>query len=183
MENQVTVEIDGTVFQAGVDADGTPWIKPVLPAGPERKVIVVKGVPIALRRIPAGNQVEECWMMETLVTQRLWEAVMGSNPSYFTGDPQLPVEQVSYFDIMEFAARLSALAGIEFKLPTEGQWEHACRAGSTGERYGELEDIAWYSGNSGQKTHPVGQKQPNAWGLYDMIGNLWEYTCDPWRVK
>jgi formylglycine-generating enzyme required for sulfatase activity len=111
------------------------------------------------------------------VTQAQWEAVMGSNPSNFRG-ADLPVEQVSWADIQDFLAKLNATKdGYRYRLPREAEWEYAARAETTGKfAGGALDDIAWYSGNSGSSTHPVGQKQPNAWGLYDMLGNVAEWV-------
>ena len=122
------------------------------------------------------------------VTQAQWQAIMGNNPSYFTGDSSRPVENVSWDDCQEFIEKLNARAevkqaGITFRLPTEEGWEYTCRAGSKGDygllangREGSLDEMGWYEDNSGGKTHPVGQKKPNAWGLYDMHGNVWEWT-------
>ena len=115
------------------------------------------------------------------VTQAEWQAVMGSNPSYLYFDecgPTCPVEGVSWDDVQEFIRKLNAAVGEErYRLPTEAEWEYAARAGTSGDRYGNLDAIAWYEDNSGG-THPVGQKAPNAWGLHDMLGNVWEWTQD-----
>ncbi|MDG6224457.1 MAG: formylglycine-generating enzyme family protein [Candidatus Thermoplasmatota archaeon] len=118
------------------------------------------------------------------VTQEQWEAVMGENPSYFKGS-DLPVESVSWFDCMEFIDKLNTFQTDQiFRLPTEAEWEYACRAGSdTVYHYGdnplELGYHAWYSKNSDKTTHPVGRKDPNGWGLYDMYGNVFEW-CSDW---
>jgi len=120
------------------------------------------------------------WMFETPCTQALWEAVMGQNPSHFRG-PTRPVEQVSWDDAQAFLTRIAAMVpGLRLGLPSEEQWEYACRAGSAAARYGDLDQIAWYSENSGGETHPVALKQPNGWGLHDMLGNVWEWCADPY---
>ena len=122
------------------------------------------------------------WMADTPCTQLLWSQVMGSNPSLFKNNPNNPVERVSWHDIQGFCARLGRFApGLDADLPTEEEWEYACRAGTAGPRYGEIDDIAWHAGNSGEQTtnnqtHPVGLLEPNPWGLYDMLGNVWEWA-------
>ena len=121
---------------------------------------------------------------ETEVTQELWTAVMGSNPSEFTGNMQRPVEKVSWDDCQTFIRKLNELTGANFRLPTEAEWEFAARGGrySCGYQYSgsrKLGDVAWYYGNSSSTTHPVRTKSPNELGIYDMTGNVWEW-CQDW---
>jgi formylglycine-generating enzyme required for sulfatase activity len=125
------------------------------------------------------------WLGKTEVTQREWQAVMGNTPSNFKGD-NLPVEQVSWTEAMEFCRKLTEREraagrlpeGYAYTLPTEAQWEYACRAGTSGDYAGNLDEMGWYGQNSGNKTHPVGQKKANGWGLHDMHGNVWEWCAD-----
>jgi formylglycine-generating enzyme required for sulfatase activity len=115
------------------------------------------------------------------VTQQEYERVMGTNPSHFKNQPNNPVELVSWYDAVEFCEKLSAAESVKYRLPTEAEWEFACRAGTATRYYwGTVVDeaYAWYGGNAGGTTHPVGQKQPNAWGLYDMAGNVYEWCND-----
>jgi formylglycine-generating enzyme required for sulfatase activity len=127
----------------------------------------------------------------TDVTQGQYAAVMGTNPSDFkNAGPDAPVEQVSWADAMAFCKKLNERErtagrlpeGYVFTLPTEAQWEYACRAGTTGAYASDPAATSWYDRNSGGTTHPVGTKQPNAWGLYDMTGNVYQWCAD-WYAK
>ncbi|MCX6875711.1 MAG: SUMF1/EgtB/PvdO family nonheme iron enzyme [Verrucomicrobia bacterium] len=163
-------------------------------AGQRREVDLGGGLKLELCGIPAGKFTmgeregrhevtlsKAFWLGRTPVTQAQWEAVMRNNPSHFKGR-DLPVEQVNWDDASEFCKKLNAKAlspaGWKFALPTEAQWEYACRAGTTGDYAGSLDEMAWYWSNSGGTTHPVATKKPNAWGLHDMHGNVWEWCAD-----
>ena len=127
------------------------------------------------------------------VTQAQYQAVMGYNPSIaayyplkFSGNPQNPVESISWFNAQAFCENLSQLTGKNYRLPTETEWEYACRAGtetlfSFGDDKDKLGDYAWFRANSNNTTHPVGEKQPNPWGIYDMHGNVWEWCADEYH--
>ena len=139
--------------------------------------------------------VDDFWMDMYPVTQALYRQVMRKNPSFFKGDDH-PVENVSWFEAVAFCNILSGKMGLEpvykvdgeqvewqkdkngFRLSTEAEWEYACRAGTSGDRYGPVDEIAWYAENSGGSSHVVGQKKPNGFGLYDMLGNVWEWVWD-----
>ncbi len=132
--------------------------------------------------LPNGLSIESFAIGTFEVTQAEWFAVMGTRPSEFSGG-RLPVETVSWNEAQEFAKRLSARTGQPYRLPTEAEWEYAARAGSTasyafGDDVTELDQHAWYIDNAAEKTHPVGQKLPNRFGLYDVHGNVWEWTQD-----
>ena len=154
------IAVKGGTFQMGNDV-GYEWEKPV-------------------------HQVtlSDYYIGETEVTQELWNAVMGSNPSYFYGNMQRPVETVSWNDCHTFISRLNELTGETFRLPTEAQWEYAARGGNKSKGYtysgsDAEDDVAWYWYNSGGMTHPVKTKAPNELGIYDMSGNVWEW-CSDW---
>jgi formylglycine-generating enzyme required for sulfatase activity len=127
------------------------------------------------------------WLGRTEVTQAQYEAIVGSNPSTFKSvGPSAPVERVSWLDAVAYCRKLTEReravgrlpTGFVYTLPTESQWEYACRAGTTGEYPGDPETMAWHRGNSDGTTHPVASKAPNAWGLYDMSGNVLEWCLD-----
>ena len=134
---------------------------------------------------PSAAIAQPFWLGRTEITQPQWTALMESNASKFNGN-DLPVENVNWSDAMEFCRKLTdreRAAGrlpsdYEFALPSDQQWEFACRAGTTSDYPGDIDAMAWYFVNSGGKTHPVGTKQPNAWGLYDMLGNVAEWCLN-----
>lgn len=164
---------------AFADGPGPGDVPAPAPAGATRSVELPGGVALEMRAVPGG-----LWFGTHEVTQAQWEAVMGTNPSAFRG-ADLPVENVSWNDCQAFLRALSALSaakesGLAFRLPTDAEWEAACRAGGAGAATNGTSAASWNAENSGGRTHPVGEKAPNAWGLHDMCGNVAEWTSTAW---
>jgi formylglycine-generating enzyme required for sulfatase activity len=142
-------------------------------------------------------EINSFFLSKFLITQELYSAITNEDPSTIKGSRR-PVETISWKEAANFCNRLSIQAGLKtcyeikeekeeilfnatangFRLPTEAEWEYACKAGTTGIRYGDINNIAWFKNNSLLTTHIVGEKEPNEWGLYDMLGNVWEWCTD-----
>ena len=185
------VDISPTIGKANY----TPNVKTFYANGVSFEMVEVRGG--TFRMGATSEQGSDVWEFEkpvhsvtlsgsyigkTEVTQALWKAVMGSNPSYFKGD-NLPVDQVSWHDCQTFIRKLNGLTGRHFRLPTEAEWEFAARGGNQSRHTqysgsNRIDDVAWYNGNSGSDPHPVKTKQPNELGIYDMTGNVLEWCQD-----
>jgi formylglycine-generating enzyme required for sulfatase activity len=205
------IEAGVGTLRAGASVAAGQGVQPA--KAPER---ITNSVGMTLVRIPAGEFlmgspdsdpearddekpqhrvriIRPFYLGATAVTQGQYRAVTGQSPSHFQGSDDLPVENVFWNDAPAFCERLNELekdqlAGARYRLPTEAEWEYACRAGTTtrysfGDDAAGLGDHGWFDGNSGGKTHPVGQKRPNAWGLYDMHGNVTEWCSDAYEAK
>lgn len=185
-----------TAEDAAIEETETASIEPAV-VSPNDKQLTVNGVSFDMVYVEGGEfsmgskdaapvhsvTLSSYYIGKTEVTQALWKAVMGNNPSCFQGD-DLPVENVSWDDCQAFIKKLNSLSDKTFRLPTEAEWEYAARGGNKKESFlysgsDNLEQVAWYGGNSGSKTHPVGKLAPNGLGLYDMTGNVWEW-CSDW---
>jgi formylglycine-generating enzyme required for sulfatase activity len=162
-----------------IDCDSCPEMV-VIPEGifqPRRPA--AKGSPGSDKGSRRTTVIRQFALGKTEVTQRQWKAVMGRNPSKFSQcGEDCPVERVSWKDVQEFIRRLNQKTGRIYRLPGDAEWEYACLAGSPDPYCGgdKLDSVAWYESNSERTTHPVAGKLPNAWGLYDMTGNVWEWT-------
>jgi formylglycine-generating enzyme required for sulfatase activity len=144
------------------------------------------GLPFAPEGPEHAVDVTEFWLAEAPVTTQQYEAVTGIDPSRFRGDGDLPVESVSWIDACEFCNRLGQANGVVVRLPSEAEWEYACRAGSTtqfhfGDSAADLGAYAWFENNSSGCTAAVKRKRPNGWGLFDIVGNVWEWCLDYWH--
>ena len=210
---QITLSKDATAIQQSTVSQPTVAqqhvVQPTVTSSDNISIPVKYGISIDMVRVEAGtftmgatpemkkpdkdekpaHQVtltNDYYIGKYEVTQALWQAVMGNNPSNFKGD-NLPVEQVSWDDCQEFISKLNSITGKTFRLPTEAEWEYAARGGkkSRGYQYSgsnNISDVAWYKDNSDSKTHTVGSKQANELGIYDMTGNVWE-LCQDWYGK
>ncbi len=182
MENKITL-IDGNdLLSLNVCDEQIMFVS--VPAG-EFQMGSTQGLPLELpcRLVTVENSF---YVSCQLVPQYLWESVMGLNPSVFLDDSLGPVENVSWDDAISFCSKLSSRIGRVVRLPSESEWEYFCRAGTDGEYFFEpnqssISDYAWFNLNSNGSTHTVGQKKPNPWGLYDIVGNLWEWCSDVWH--
>lgn len=175
------------------DADDNAEVKEYTVGGVTFKMIRVEAGTFRMGSTSGGSSEQpvhsvtiskDYYIGETEVTQELWTAVMGTNPSNFTSDSQLPVEMVSWNDCQTFITKLNSLTGATFRLPTEAEWEFAARGGNKSQGYtysgsNTIDNVAWYSGNSSSKTHVVKTKSPNELGIYDMSGNVRE-CCQDW---
>ena len=131
-------------------------------------------------------KLQEFYLGKYPVTQEQYQTIMGNNPSNFKDNPKNPVEMVTWDNAQEFCQKLREKTGKKYRLPSEAEWEYACRAGTQtryyfGDDEMKLGEYAWYGENSDSKTHPVGEKKPNNWGLYDINGNVWEWCEDGWH--
>ncbi len=210
---QITLTKEATATQQSTVAQPTiaqqPIVQPTVTNSDNISIPIKDGISIEMVRVEAGtftmgatpemenplyeekpaHQVtltNDYYIGKYEVTQALWKAVMGNNPSNFKGD-NLPVEQVSWDDCQEFLSKLNSITGKTFRLPTEAEWEYAARGGNKSRGYqysgsNNLSDVAWNINNSGSKTHAVGSKQANELGIYDMTGNVWEW-CQDWYGK
>lgn len=191
-QNSITELVDNSSNGSTTSADGK--VETFTVNGVPFDMIFVEGGSFMMgnddgdkREKPVHNEVvNHFYIGQTTVTQELWKAVMGLNPSHFRGEG-LPVENVTWYECQDFIEQLNKLTGREFRLPTEAEWEYAARGGYSSQHYShsganaaDVYRIAWYRDDSNEKTHPVATKRPNELGVYDMSGNVWEWTSDLW---
>ena len=174
----------------GVPAQGATWTEPEsgivfvwVPSGSYMMGCAGEHCPES--EVPPQQQnISGFWLSRTEITQDQWKRLMPVNPSKFRTSGAYPVDQVTWEDAHAVINRLNQTRHGTFRLPTEAEWEYACRASVSGDTFcggNDPKTVAWYNGNTRQTTMPTGQKTANGWGLYDMSGNLWEWTSDCWR--